>query len=194
MRWHRDNDLLAHFVLWNELNWEISFWHCWFDDRKLTCLNVDPNTHIYTKFRPKLRVPNWLFARVNVKVRGAREGDGGGDWCNNKPTCHKADPARTQMWNGTAPIKTNLTPQKKIKVRNKNRPVSLDVFCLLPVRVRMSHTLTGLVKTTNHQLLLSLEAEASSLGPPCLSETSAWRGAQLRQSAARTPPPAAIKC
>lgn len=27
----------------------------------------------------------------------------------------------------------------------------------------MSHTLTGLGKTTNHQLLLSLDAEASSL-------------------------------
>lgn len=30
----------------------------------------------------------------------------------------------------------------------------------------MSHTLTGLVKTTNHQLLLSLDAEASSLCLP----------------------------
>lgn len=38
---------------------------------------------------------------------------------NNKPTWHKADPARKQMWNGTVPLETNSNPPKKQRERKK---------------------------------------------------------------------------
>lgn len=87
--------------------------------------------------------------------------------------------------------------EKKKRGRNKSRPVSLDVFCLLPVLVRVSHTQTDFLKTTNHRLLLGsvwlprlhLPASLAPILPvlSCLSETSAGCGpvdtARLRQSA-----------
>lgn len=117
--------------------------------------------------RGKRIKPNYILflaiLSINTRGLGVSRGDSRTVWCNNKPIVRKAAPPHKHVWTGRTPPDCGPKQSLNSGLKIKSTSMIWDVFCL-PGHVChiMSHALTCLLKTAG-QLLLSLDADATTL-------------------------------